>query len=296
MNRLMMATDNLANPMQKWQVSVASTEKRRGIGGVGWSMGFLRFGETFYGEWIVNGWVKNHDAPWWVRVAHLEKITSDEVVTPPPPNTDGDALYYWLSDYALLGTKYERDRPTRLSGWPQTVRGAHKGNGSVKATDDYIALTLDRNPGMTYEILANVIDAFARKGEKWRDGDNRVPIELVFACNTFAVTRRMRNAGGLSGIPTGAWILEADVADYDNLHKYANASEIPQKYIMHFTLAKRDSPQVNPPLFMGGREIDPKQPTELILTAPFPLYFMEQVAMPVSNFQNPYNPAWTAQR
>lgn len=165
-----------------------------------------------------------------------------------------------------------------------------KTGGIVKGTDDYVALTMELNPGMTYEGFKGMMDAFVPLGCKWRSGDNKVAFEVQFASNTISVLRRFRNGGGMSGIPPGAWMYEADTLDYDNLP--TSAFDVQEKHIIHFTLSRKDSPNVNPPNFMGGRDKYPYQPTKLLFASPIPLYFRVELGVIVSNFQNQYFPEW----
>ena len=281
--------NNLMSPvsiMQKWKVKNA-TQTKRGAG-IGWTMGKLQPEHTFFGSWIVNGWVKDNDHPWWVKVYDCVKVVSDEPAD--PPETGTDSLYWLKSDYQLVGTRYNRARTKFSAGHPQTMRFAHHGSGVAKANDDYIELTMALNPGMTYELFVKMMDAFMPARCKWRDGDKKVAFEIQFASNTIAVLRQFRNGGGLSGIAYGAPLYEADTLDFDNLP--TRVEDVSQKHIIHFTVSRVGSKNVNPPPFMGGREVEPRQPTRLLFASSVPLYFQTELGIPVRSFQNQYYPEW----
>jgi len=272
-----------ADPVQKWRTARRTQTKRlRGDKGE-----WLPTGFTFYGEWIVLGWVKNFDQPRWVKVADCERIES---VEPPPvtPET-GEALIWLKSDYELANTKYKRKRPN-IAGYPHTVRMSCVGNGVLPASDDYIHLVLELNPSMTMQGFMGMMDSW-NAGNKWRDGNSKVPVELIFACNTYGVRSRLRNKGGLTGIPVGAWIVEIDTLPYEALGNYT-AETLPAKYVMHLTLAKQGRNNVDPSPAMGGRILPPYQPTRLPVTSASPMYILEAVTKSANSFKNPYTPAW----
>jgi hypothetical protein len=271
-----------ATPMQKWVVTKRTqTRRTRGDNGE-----WMSAGETFHGEWIVLGWLKIQERNRWIKVSDCDKIPS---VEPPdtPPSPTGDVLRWIRSDFELLGTKYERRR-SLLSGSPQTVVLGCKENDSVKSTTAYIDLTLALNPGMTFENLASTMNSWVRQSEKWSSLGGRVPTKLIFACNTIAIIDLSMCSGGLTGIPSGTWIYRLDTLPYDALENYS-ASNLPQKYIMHFTNTVHGSAIVNPSPAMGGRN---GYPVRFPITSRYPVYIKQVLTKPAITFRNPYNPEW----
>src|SRR3989304_8022794 len=160
----------VAVPMQKWEVRV-STDTRRGAGGTGWSMGKLQPGNTFHGSWIVLGWVKDNDRPRWVKVYDCDRVVSEEPISNPDPNSNNNL--FWLKSDAQLIKPFRRVRAKGTNGWPQTIKFAHLFGGVAKATDDYIELTLELNPGMTFKLLQSVMNAWMPQGGKWGVGGGK---------------------------------------------------------------------------------------------------------------------------
>jgi len=275
-----------ANVMQKWEV-IHDTDTRRGVGGIGYSMGKLRAGATFFGNWIVNNWVKDNDSPRWIRVLDCQRMVSEEPPEPPP----SDSTLCWLkTDYQLRNTPFKRARTKTLIAHPQTMIFSvpPKCSETVRASDDYIGLTLALNPGMTYNILRDVMNACMPQGHKWGNGDDKLKFSVQFASNTIEVLRKFRNGGGMPGIPSGAWMYDADVLDYDHLP--TSAEEVKESQKIHFTISRKDSPIVNPPPQMGGRS---GHPVILPFASPVPLYFRTELGTIVKQIQNQYNPpAW----
>lgn len=275
-----------ATPLPKWVV-IRRTQTRRTRGDSG---EWLQIGDTFHGDWIVLGWVKMTDKQRWVKVADCEKVTAVDPPVEPPPADGSDTLMWMKSDWQLRGTKLERKRPN-IAGYPQTVNLACKTGGTLPASDDYIRIVRDLNPGMTMTDFERMMDSWNRINEKWRNGNRKVPAELVFASNTFAIRSKLRNGGGLTGIPRNAWVYEIDTLPYSTLNEYS-ADTLPQKYIMHLTLAKRGRENVDPSPAMGGRSLEPFLPTRLPVTSSSVMYIRVEFMELTIGFRNPYLPEW----
>lgn len=279
-------TVTAATPLQKWEViRITQTKRTRGDKGE-----WLSAGYTFHGNWIILGYVKISDLQRWVRVSDCVKVSPSEPPSDPPPENGSDVLAWMKPDWQLRGTKLERKRPN-IAGFPQTVNLACKTGGTIPASDDYIRIVRELNPGMTESGFEGMMDSWNRVNEKWRSGNRKVPAEIVFASNTFAIKSKLRNGGGLTGIPAGVWIYEIDTLPYSALSEYSSDT-LPQKYIMHMTLAKRARGNVDPSPAMGGRSIEPFLPTRLPITSASLMYIRVEFTELVNNFKNPYNPEW----
>jgi hypothetical protein len=280
MANLIRSEETAVKPLQKWQV-IRPTRTRRLIGDPG---EIYPAGKTFFGDWILAGWVKDYDQPRWVKVADCVKVTSAEPPPPPPP----DNTVMWIkSDYELSGTLLERRRPN-IAGQPQTVNLACKKYGIVQATNDYIRITRELNGDIPLSVLMGTMDSWTPKGAKWGNGDFKVPCEIVFASNLMPVTSLLRNQGGLTGIKQGEWIWELDTLNFDTLSNYT-AESIPSRYIMHLTLSKNGSPIVNPSPALGGRD---GQPVKLLITSRSIMYIKKDLLAPVGSHTNRYLPPW----
>ncbi|MCR4308371.1 MAG: hypothetical protein NUV80_07520, partial [Candidatus Berkelbacteria bacterium] len=97
-----------------------------------------------------------------------------------------------LNDFELLGTPYQRNRAD-IVGQPQTVNLACTQYGLVPASNDYIRIVKELNPGMTYPMMVGMMDAWTPAGAKWRDGDTKVPAEIIFASNPISTLSLIPN-------------------------------------------------------------------------------------------------------
>jgi len=272
--------ETAVTPLQRWQV-IRTTQTRRVRGDKG---EWLQPGTTFFGSWILLGWVKNYDEPRWIKMSDCIKIVSADPPVEPLPA--GDVLKWARTDYELLGTPLARVRPN-LPGVPMTVNLACKKFGLVPATPDYVRITNGLN-GTTLPVLCGIMDSFTPQGAKWGYGDMKVPCEIIFGSNPYSVTALLRNAGGLTGIKAGEWVYELDTLPYDSLYMY-DASTVPSKYIMHFTIARNGSPIVNPSPALGGRD---GEPVKLLIASRSIMYIKKDLLVPTGTRTNRYNPPW----
>lgn len=192
-----------------------------------------------------------------------------------------------LSDFELLGTPFERHRAD-ITGQPQTVNLACTQYGIVLASSDYIRLVKELNPGMTDVTMVGMMDAWTPAGAKWRDGDKKVPAEIIFASNPISTLDLIPNPGGLTGIPGGAMVYQIDTMNYDNLFMYT-AETLPLKYIMHFTVNQNGRDIVNPIGTLGGRY---GIPVKLPIISKSPMYIRRELLDEIGSRNNRYSPPW----
>jgi hypothetical protein len=287
MTSLVRSAETAIKPLRKWSV-IRQTRTRRLMGDPG---ELYPKGKTFFGEWIAAGWIKNYDEPRWVKLADCEEIDG---ATPLPPPPDHPTNTKWvLGDYELATSsipavrKLARKRPN-VPGQPQTVNMACLRYGLVPASDDYIRITRALNGDIDFATLVGIMDSWTPKGAKWRDGDYKVPCEIIFASNPVNVIASLRNPGGLTGIKGGEWIWQIDTLPYDTLGNYT-AETIPSKYIMHFTVSKNGSPIVNPSPALAGRD---EIPVKLPVTSKSIMYLRLGLLDSIGARTNRYNPPW----
>jgi hypothetical protein len=195
---------------------------------------------------------------------------------------------YWvLGDYPLLGTPFERNR-ANIAGQPQTVNLACADNGILPVSGNYKRIVKELNPGLTDKMLVDMMDKWTPAGAKWRDGDEKVPAEIIFADNPINVLGMFPNIGGLSGIPVGALVYLLDTLDYDTLFMYT-ARTLPRKYVMHFTVNLNNSSVVNPVDVLGGRS---GIPIRLPIVSKSPMYIRKELLDVIGSRKNIYNPPW----
>ena len=279
--------ETVIRPLRKWEV-IRPTRTRRLIGDSG---EMYPIGMTFFGEWIVAGWIKNYDAPRWVKLSDCEEIDGTTPL-PPPPNHPTN-MKWVMGDYELANSsnpairKFARKRPN-IPGQPQTVNMACLKYGIVPASNDYIRITRALNGDIDFATLAGIMDSWTPKGAKWHEGNYKVPAEIIFASNPVGVTASMRNPGGLTGIKGGEWIWQIDTFPYDALGNYT-AETIPLRYIMHLTISRNGSPIVNPSPALGGRN---GIPVKLLITSKSIMYLRLGLLDSIGARMNRYNPAW----
>ncbi len=194
-----------------------------------------------------------------------------------------------LSDYELLGTQFERSRSPSLSGQPQTVNCWCAGNGLVPVSNDYKRLTKLLNPGMDDNMLAGMMDKWTPKGAKWHEGEEKVPTEIIFASNPIWAIGPMQNPGGLTGIPSEAQVYQVDALAYDGLWMFDDADDVPEKYVMHFTVNVNGANVVNPDNTLGGRY---GLPVKLLMTSLQPIYLRAELLDDIDLRANRYSPPW----
>lgn len=280
MSNLIRNTETEITPLRKW-ITVRATRTRRLIGDPGET---YPKDKAFFGNWILAGWIKNYDEPRWVKLSDCEEVdATTPPPQPPPPNAD---MKWVLGDYELRNTIYARKRPD-IAGQPQTVNMACLKYGLVPASDDYIRITRALNDDMSFEALAGIMDKWTPKGAKWRDGDVKVPCEIIFASNPVGVVASLRNPGGLTGIKAGEWIWQIDTLPYDMLGIY-NADTLPSRYIMHFTVSMNGRPTVNPPPPWGRDGL----PVRLPITSKSIMYLRDGFLDEIGARTNRYSPAW----
>lgn len=193
----------------------------------------------------------------------------------------------WVkSDFELLGTPFARSRKP-ISGQPQTVNLLCQESGLVPASGHYKRITKELNPGMTDTDLIGIMDKWTPDNAKWRDGEEKVPVEIIFASNPVYAFGPMPNPGGLTEVPAGAMVYQIDTLDYDTLFMYT-AETIPQRYIMHFTNNLNGRDVVNPPPVPGRDGF----PVRLLITSKSPLYVRAELLDEIGVRTNRYNPPW----
>ena len=193
----------------------------------------------------------------------------------------------WVrSDFELLGTPFARSRQL-ISGQPQTVNLACREAGLVPASADYKRITKGLNPGMTDSDLIGIMDKWTPDNAKWRDGEEKVPAEIIFASNPIFAFDPIPNPGGLTGVPVGVTIHQLDMLDYDTLFMYT-AADIPERYVMHFTNNLNGRDVVNPPPVPGRSGL----PVKLLITSKIPMYIRAELLDEIRGRNNRYNPVW----
>lgn len=193
----------------------------------------------------------------------------------------------WVKgDFELLGTPFARTRK-EISGQPQTVNLLCRDSGLIPATGNYKRIVKELNPGMTDADLIAMMDKWTPDNAKWREGEEKVPTEIIFASNPVNVLDMIPNPGGLTGVPVGAMIYQLDALDYETLFMYTAAS-IPDRYVMHFTNNLNGRDVVNPPPVPGRGGL----PVRLPITSKSPMYIRVELLDEIRGRNNRYSPPW----